>query len=124
MADATTEFFDQLSLRGSEPLLRRGAGTIRFELRSGEAIDRWRVSITAETVEVKHRGGTADCVVRADRALFDQIVTGRANAMASMLRGVLTVEGDPSSLVLLQRLFPGPPAAADGRKARGEKVRS
>jgi hypothetical protein len=32
--------------------------------------------------------------------------------MAALLRGVIIVEGDPTSLVLLQRLFPGPPPAA------------
>lgn len=120
MADATRVFFDQLRSRGHEPLLQRVNGTVRFELSNGEEIDRWRVSINSHDVDVKHRGGEADCVVRADRGLFDRIVTGRANAMAAMLRGVLIVEGDAVLLVLLQRLFPGPPPS----RSRGAKGRA
>jgi putative sterol carrier protein len=118
VSDATTTFFEALGSREREPLLQRASGTVRFELRDGETIDRWRVTMTGETVEVRHRGGAADCVVRADRAVFDRIVLGRSNAMAALLRGVMIVEGDPTSLVLLQRLFPGPPPTAGHPKLR------
>ena|ERR1700675_141043 len=121
MADATTQFFDQLSARGYEPLLQRVSGTVRFELSNGGEIDRWRISINSQHVDVTHRGGAADCVIRADRALFARIVTGRANAMAAMLRGVLTVEGDAVSLVLLQRLFPGPRPPQEPSRSRSAK---
>lgn len=123
MDDAITEFFDELASRGHEPLLQRGTGTIRFDVRDGEEIDRWRVSMMGETIEVKHGGGSADCVVRAERALFSRIVSGRTNAMAAMLRGVLTVEGDAVSLVLFQRLFPSPPPGADRPNPRRAKAR-
>jgi putative sterol carrier protein len=62
-------------------------------------------------VEVKHKGGEADCVVRADRKVFEGMIGGRVNAFAAVLRGAVTVEGDPTLLVLLQRLLPGPPSA-------------
>ena len=51
--------------------------------------------------------------MRADAELFGDIITGRVNAMAALLRGRLVVEGDPSPLVLFQRLFPGPPSPRD-----------
>jgi putative sterol carrier protein len=60
---------------------------------------------------VSHANAKADCVVRMDQALFEQIVTGRENATAALLRGLVTVEGKPQLLVLFQRLFPGPPDA-------------
>jgi hypothetical protein len=44
-----------------------------------------------------------------DQALFEQIVTGRENATAALLRGLIDVEGNPQLLVLFQRLFPGMP---------------
>jgi len=74
-------------------------------------------------VRVSRDDVEADCVVRVDRALFDAMASGRLNALAALLRGVLFVEGDPMLLVLAQRLFPAAPdkqelqpvAAADGR---------
>jgi hypothetical protein len=39
------------------------------------------------------------------------MIAGRVNAFAAVLRGTVTVEGDPTLLVLLQRLLPGPPNA-------------
>jgi hypothetical protein len=56
-----------------------------------------------------HTSG-ADCVVRATKGLFDDVATGRVNAMAALLRGELVAEGNPNLLVRLQRLFPSPPA--------------
>jgi hypothetical protein len=53
-------------------------------------------------------------VLIGSRAVFDDIVGGRTNAMASLLRGALAVDGDPELLVLTQRLFPGPSADSSG----------
>ena len=67
----------------------------------------------------------ADCVVSADKALFDEIASGETNVMAALLRGALRVEGDIQLLALFQRLFPGPsrsrkrrPTAASARTKR------
>jgi hypothetical protein len=46
-------------------------------------------------------------VIRADRNQLNDLVTGRINAMAELLRGSLILEGDPELLALLQRLFAG-----------------
>ena len=35
MAQTTAEFFNDLSVRGHEPLLEKATGTIRFELTNG-----------------------------------------------------------------------------------------
>jgi putative sterol carrier protein len=51
-------------------------------------------------------------VIKTSRDLFVGIVTGKVNAMAGALRGVVSLEGDPTLLVLFQRALPGPPAAA------------
>jgi len=40
--------------------------------------------------------------------LFDDIVSGRANAMAALLRGDVGVEGNTELLMRVQRTFPGP----------------
>ena len=59
-------------------------------------------------MSVSHANSKADCVARMDQTLFDRIVTGKENATAAMLRGLVGVEGKPQLLVLFQRLFPGP----------------
>jgi putative sterol carrier protein len=113
MTDATAEFFEELDARGHEPLLERATGALRIELSNGKRRARWLVTVKKGDVTVSHTNTKPDCVVRMDQALFEQIVTGRENAMAALLRGLVAVEGNPQLLVLFQRLFPGPP---NGRK--------
>ena len=109
MADPTADFFDELARRGHEPLLAKGTGTLRFDLVDGKRTERWLVTVKKGDIGVSHRNVQADCVVRADRALFEAIARGEQNAMAAILRGSVDVEGSVGLLVLFQRLFPGPP---------------
>ena len=113
--DATTDFFSGLAERGHEPLLERVTGTLRFDLISGRKSDHWLVSIVKGDVAVSRENARADCVVRMDRNLFDSVSSGRANAVAALLRGAIGVEGDIELLMLFDRLFPGPPGARGPR---------
>lgn len=110
--EATTKFFQELGARGHEPLLEKATGTLRIDLSNGKRRAGWFVTIEKGDVTVSHARGKADCVARMDEALFERIVTGRENATASMLRGLVAVEGNPQLLVLFQRLFPGPPGSS------------
>jgi putative sterol carrier protein len=107
--DAIERFFTGLAERGAEPLLKGSSGSLRFDLADGGRLERWYVSVTKGDLEVSHRNVAADAVVRADRELFARVVTGRVNATAALLRGVLEVDGDLGLLMLFQRVFPGPP---------------
>jgi ubiquinone biosynthesis protein UbiJ len=107
MTDATEEFFADLASRGDEPALRKTTGTIRFDL-TGQRTTRWLVSIAKGDVDVSHKSGRADCVVRVDRELFQEIASGRANMLAGVLRGAIAIDGDPALLLSFQHLFPGP----------------
>ena len=115
MADPTSEFFDELGRRGHEPLLEKATGTVRFDLRNGKTVDRWLVTVRKGDVGVSRKNVAADCVVTADRALFDSVASGRTNAFAALLRGAMGVEGDVNLLVSFQRLLPGPPRARKRR---------
>jgi putative sterol carrier protein len=116
MAEATTEFFEGLEQRGFDPLLEKATGRIGFELGNGKKSSRWLVAIDKGKVDVSHKSGTTDCTVRTTGELFDEVVRGETNAMAAVLRGAITVEGDPELLMLFQRVFSGPPKAAPSRR--------
>lgn len=108
MADPTSEFFRELGEREHEPLLKKWSGTLRFDLKDGKRRERWLVAIKKGDIAVSRRNIRADCIVSAERALFDDLASGKTNAMAAMLRGTIGVEGDIALLVPFQRLFPGP----------------
>jgi|SRR5687767_8686720 putative sterol carrier protein len=108
MTDATTRFFEVLSQRRHEPLLARVTGTARFDVTDNGDIDHWLIRISKGDIEVTQAAEPADCVVRTNRDQLNELVTGRTNAMAELLRGALMLEGDPELLALLQRLFGGP----------------
>ena len=117
MVDATAAFFGELGGRGHEPLLNKASGTLRFDLRDGKRVDRWLVAVKKGDVTVSRRNVVADCVVSADRAVFDGVASGKTNAMAALLRGAMGVDGDVQLLVLFQRLFPAPPRARRRRRS-------
>ncbi len=110
MPEATAEFFERLGRTGHEPLLEKATGRIRFELVNGKQTERWLVAHDKGDVAVSHKSGQTDCNVRTSKALFEEIVTGRENAMAAVLRGAVEVDGRPELLMLFQRILPGPPA--------------
>ncbi len=117
-ADPTATFFEELAKRGHEPILANTSGTLRFELRNGRRTEYWYVTIEKGDVTVSNASDDADAVVRCDKALFDEMATGRANAMAAQLRGVLESEGDLGLVMSFQRLFPSPPKSVYARKIR------
>ncbi|GII21046.1 SCP2 sterol-binding domain-containing protein [Planosporangium mesophilum] len=108
MATPTEEFFDELGRRGHEPRLERITATVRFNITDGGHASHWRVEIDKGDLHVTRGSGKSCCGICADRALFDGIVTGEVNAIAAMLRGALSVDGDRETWVVVQRLLPGP----------------
>jgi putative sterol carrier protein len=123
MTDATTEFFDKLARRRHEPLLKKVTGTMRFDLMQGTRTDHYFVVVKHGAVAVSDENVEADCVVRAERSLFDSIASGEENLMAAMLRGALTFQGNAHLLLAFQRLFPGPPSsgAQQGTTSSGRR---
>src|SRR5262245_56368359 len=93
-----------------QPLLANTHGTLLFEIRDHDDTEWVLVGVDNGQVGVEAVAGPreADATVRSDRALLEAVAQGRANAMAAMLRGEIGIEGDPSLLVVFQRIFPGP----------------
>jgi hypothetical protein len=115
-------FFDELADRAFEPILKGEDGTLRFDLRRGEGLEHWYISVADGNITVSRGRGRADTVTKVDGELFDQIAQGTANATAAQLRGALVVEGDLHLLMVFQRLFPGPPRSSTAtRQARARQ---
>lgn len=109
MPSPTDAYFEDLQRRGHVPALRNRTATIRFDVEGAEP---WTVKVTRGDITVSRAtSGTPDCVIAASRKLMDQVLTGRANAMAAMLRGELRTEGDLELLVATRRLLPTPETA-------------
>ena len=123
-ADPTARFFNELSQRGHEPLLRKLSGSVRFDIVDGKRVERRYVRVDKGQISVSGRGSGGQSVIRADRTVFGQIASGELNPVAALLRGELAMEGDWRLLVLVQRLFPGPPRKKPSRRAAGYAKRS
>lgn len=107
MADAAEDFIAGLAERGHDPLLEKTQGTVRLEVRGDKKTRSWLLVLERGDVTVSRRKGEADATVRATEELFGSLLRGEANALTAFLRGDLQVEGDPTILLSLQRLFPG-----------------
>jgi putative sterol carrier protein len=118
MVDATAGFLAELDSAGQEPRLGRAEGTVRIELVRDGRTERWYLDARRGQVNVSRKRIPYDCTVRTSGALFDGMVTGKVNALTALLRGELEVEGNPEMLVLVQRLFPSPPAASGAGRTR------
>jgi hypothetical protein len=120
MPDPTSEFFEGLTERGRIAALQRTSRTLRVDVQRDGRTDHWRREIRRGTVAVSRSEANtdADCVIVASGELMDDLVSGRANAMASTLRDELVMSGDPNLLVRFQRLFPNPTGRRKTASAR------
>jgi predicted lipid carrier protein YhbT len=113
----TADFFARMA--GPQPLLKRVTGTVRVDLHDGDHVEHWYLTMADGEVAVSHRNLKADTVMRVDRSMFDDMVSGSLNATAALLRGDLTIDGDLGLVLVLQRCFAGPDGrpSVDGPKA-------
>lgn len=115
VSDATRRFFDELARHGHERLLKKTAGTIRFDLAHNQGVDHWLVVIRNGAVSVSEEKSDADMVIRTDRAFFDRMARGEAKPLPAWLRNDITSVGAFRFIVLLERLFAPPPRARHPR---------
>ena len=74
-------------------------------------VEHWHVTIHDGDVGVTRQALPADAIVHVTRRDMEQIVTGRLNAQAALLRGLVTAEGSMAALMMFQRCLPGPPGS-------------
>ncbi len=137
MVSPIDRFFGGLAEAGHIATFEREAATIRFDLLDRENLDdqdrdrherveHWYLTVADGEVTVTRQDRPADdrpaddrpadAIVRARRPDFEAIVTGRLNAQAAILRGLVTCEGNMAAVVMFQRCLPGPPGST-GRVA-------
>lgn len=111
-ADPISQFFEELARPGHLATFESESATIRLDVPGGDArLERWFITVHDGDVSVTHNRGPADAVVTIARPAAVQLVTGRLNAQAAMLRGLLTCEGSMAACMMLQRCLPGPPGS-------------
>lgn len=103
--DTTGEFFRTLPEHNRDPLVRRLRGSLRFDLDTAGGVEHWYVEMDRAGFTVSQERSSADAVMKTDKDLFEDILAGRANATAGVLRGAVTLEGDLSLAMSFQRLF-------------------
>jgi hypothetical protein len=108
-SDPISAFFAALAEAGHLATFEGQSATLRFDVADGTGVERWRLAVHAGDVGVTRGDGAADAIVRADRPHFEAIVTGRLNAQAAMLRGLLVCEGSMAACIMFQRCLPSPP---------------
>jgi len=124
MPDITAEFFNRIDKRGQVPFLRNVSGTLRFDLvDDNNKIHPWYVTITKGDVEVSNDSTEADVVTRLHQTTFEGIAAGQVNAMAAVLRGVMTASGNLGLLIAFSRFFPGPAASRAATATAGSSRR-
>jgi len=112
--ETLNEFFEELGHRGHEPLLERITATIRWDILDGDRVEQRSVHIEHGDLSTASGDVPADCVITAERAVCEELVSGRLTSLAAVLRGAAAVDGDPRLAVLGQRLFRRSQPAASG----------
>lgn len=109
--DPVNQFFTSLVQPGHLATFARESASLRFDVSAGAEVERWHLTVAKGDVTVTRQNRSANAVVRVERSYFEQIVTGRLNAQAAVLRGLLTCEGSMAALMMFQRCLPGPPGS-------------
>ena len=111
-----SDFFAALTAPGHLATFEHESATLRFDVPAGPGVDvanveHWHVTVHDGDVTVTRQQIAADAIVRVARPYLEAIVTGRLNAQAAILRGLLTCEGSMAALMMFQRCLPGPPGS-------------
>jgi SCP-2 sterol transfer family len=110
-ADPIGGFFASLAEPGQLATFAGQSASIGFDVTGGPRPEHWRLAVTRGDVSVSRDGSRADAAIQVSRPVLEEIVTGRLNAQAALLRGLLTCSGSMAALIMFQRCLPGPPGS-------------
>src|SRR5262249_2162153 len=92
-ADPASPVFAELTVAVPLATVEGDSSRVRRGGRKGGTVRDGDAAARNGDVAVTRQNKAADAVINVDRAPFEAIVTGRMNAQAALLRGVLTCEG-------------------------------
>ena len=84
MTNPTTQFLQDLGRRGYLKPFENIQGRLRLDLMEDGGTDTWLVVVDNGSVQVLREGQDADCVIHAERAFFDRVASGEANALSAL----------------------------------------
>ena len=102
------QFFTGLAAPGQLDTFAGQSATLRFDVRDDAGGQSWYLTISKGEVAVSGSKAAADAVITIGRPQLEAIVTGRLNAQAAILRGLLTCTGSMAAFIMFQRCLPGP----------------
>ncbi|WP_170839553.1 SCP2 sterol-binding domain-containing protein [Micromonospora halophytica] len=109
----TDAFFEQLADVGHDPRLCKVHGSVRFDIRDGDRLRQWLLSIDHGQLRVTPGDGPAQAVLKLSTEVAEAMVRGELNGLSAMLRGEILVDGDLALALRMGRLFPSPAAARE-----------
>jgi hypothetical protein len=129
-SDPISQFFASLAGPGQLAAMAGETVSLRFDVADGDeavlalgddppkppAVRSWYLTVSDGVISTSADNARPDAVIRVGRGALEDMIGGRLNAHAAILRGVLTCEGSVAALITFQRCLPGPPGSA-GRVA-------
>ncbi|MEU5947126.1 SCP2 sterol-binding domain-containing protein [Micromonospora sp. NPDC047465] len=122
MTEATERFFESLPARAPQVLRSPVSGTMQIDLARGNQTAHWLVRLQPGAIDVSRNRGPADAIWYTSEELFDRLVTGRAQAISSVLRNESSFSGEVVLFLVFRRFFPDPPGTRDPREVAREQA--
>ncbi|MFF5056455.1 SCP2 sterol-binding domain-containing protein [Micromonospora sp. NPDC000663] len=119
---AITAFFERLAATDHDPRFDKVQGSIRFDIRDGDQVQRWRLDIDHGRLRVRQDDGPAGTVIKVSAQVAESMALGEMNGLAGITRGAILVDGDLSLALRVGKLFPSQVEARQGAQAAPTKV--
>ena len=120
-AGPAATFFDELASGATSRCCGRYRGTFGSISCDGADTDSWLVAIDKGDLTVTREAGNADCIIRGERAVFDEVVKGRSERGRRGPAGGVGMPRRPRAPVRDPADLPGPATwvGPDCRHAEG-----
>ncbi|MEV4627806.1 SCP2 sterol-binding domain-containing protein [Micromonospora sp. NPDC049523] len=117
--DPTAEYFAGPARQRAHLLPHGFSATVRLDLRRPDGMASWYLTLGEDGISVWPDGEReADCVLVADGAVFDGLVTG-GDVTTALMRNDLAFHGSQRILTYFERLLPGPPDSHGPERVTG-----
>ncbi|MFG3598681.1 SCP2 sterol-binding domain-containing protein [Micromonospora chersina] len=123
MGEAIERFFASLPARAPAVLRGPVRGHLQLDLTTENRTAHWFLELAPGTVRVTREQLPADAVFTVSADLFEELITGREQALAAVLRNEATFSGNVVLFLVFRRFFPDPPGVRDPRETAREHVR-